>query len=609
MKRTMSNESCLPYYTARSYYSMSAFKTSMGDLQRQLYKRGEYDIFKYAPMFESNFIQINKKGEVIDVHNRVRMVTVGIVCTSPILPLPDVMVLARPTKLCEEHVIQGWFAKGRGRRPVKTLELTRLLPLKFVKISIHDREKQQLRLKLATGRTFYLQLCPSSDTREDLFCYWEKLVYLLRPPVESYCSTPTLLTGDTAPEDNKSLVAAELHRERDQSETGLHKPCDVSAATSSAYAGGEGIQRASHRTASAASLSRSTPGTAEGAAARTAGGIAVAGTATGPRTDVAIAGAATSPATGAVSIAATKSAGPGQVTAALAGAAIKNPGENESSKSMAGAANISSDGISLALVGAASTSSAGTSTSMAGTTSLSQDSSLSAAFAGSMTTSKCAAERTEGPAMGPLISTLQSEGYMSERDGSQKVSPPSAEAWNDKKERREKKDRHPSRKSSHHRKASESHRRTAGDKNQKPSSRRSVSGHKNMRDDKKEKGHSNVRGKRHSSSRKSSTHSSTKKESRTTHELGKNRSASSTGALRKKASKISSFLRSLRATPGSKARVTSHDREVDIVAKVVEKQNIEAKVEKAQGGQELEMISGTVTSETTETIIFETKSI
>ncbi|KAL4684307.1 hypothetical protein H8959_022001 [Pygathrix nigripes] len=590
MKRTVSNESCLPYYTARSYYSMSAFKTSMGDLQRQLYKRGEYDIFKYAPMFESNFIQINKKGEVIDVHNRVRMVTVGIVCTSPILPLPDVMVLARPTKVCEEHVGQGWFAKGRGRRPVKNLELTRLLPLKFVKISIHDREKQQLRLKLATGRTFYLQLCPSSDTREDLFCYWEKLVYLLRPPVESYCSTPTLLTGDTALEDNKSLVAAELHREGDQSETGLHKTCDVSAATSSAYAGGEGIQCASHRTASAASLSRGTPGTAEGAAARTAGGIAVAGTATGPRTDVAIAGAATSPATGAMSIAATKSAGPGQVTTALAGAAIKNPGENESSKSVAGAANISSDGISLALVGAASTSSAGTSTSMAGTARSLPRQQL-----------ECGVCRQ--------YDDPQSEGYMSERDGSQKVSPPSAEAWNEKKERREKKDRHPSRKSSHHRKASESHRRTAGDKNQKLSSRRSVSGHKNMRDDKKEKGPSNVRGKRHGSSRKSSTHSSTKKESRTTHELGKNRSASSTGALRKKASKISSFLRRLRATPGSKARVTSHDREVDIVAKMVEKQNIEAKVEKAQGGQELEMISGTVTSETTETIIFETKSI
>nr|XP_002744139.2 Golgi-associated RAB2 interactor protein 3 [Callithrix jacchus] len=588
----MSNESCLPYYTAHSYRSMSVFRTSMGDLQRQLHKREEYDIFKYAPMFESDFIQISKKGEVIDVHNRVRMVTVGIVCTSPILPLPDVMLLARPAKVYEEHATQDWFAKGRRRRPPKTLELTRLIPLKFVKISIHNHEKQQLRLKLATGRTFYLQLCPSSDTREDLFCYWEKLIYLLRPPVDSYSSTPTLLTGDTAPEDNKNLLAAELHRKGDQSETGLHKSCDVSAVTSSAYAGGEGIQHASHGMA------------AEGAAARTAGGMA--GT-TGPRAGVAIAGTAMSPATGAVSIAASKPAGPGQVTTALAGAAIKNPGENESSKSMAGAANISSDSMNLALVGVASTSLAGTSsTTMAGAAHLSQDSSLSMAFAGSMTTGKCVAERTQGPALGPLVSTLQSEGYMSERNGSQKLSQPSAEAWNEKKERRKKKDKRPSRKSSHHRKAGESHRRTAGDETQKTSSHRSISGHKNTRDDKKEQGRSKVRGKGRGSSRKSSSHSSTKKESRTTHKLGKNRSASSTGALSKKPSKIMSFLRSLRATAGSKTRVTSHDREVDIVAKMAEKQNIEAKVEKAQ---ELEVISGTVTSKMMEMTIFETKSI
>lgn len=209
MKRTMSSECLLPYYTAHSYRSMGVFNTSMGELQRQLYKGGEFDIFKYAPMFESDFIQISKKGDVIDVHNRVQMVTVGIASTSPILPLPDVMLLARPTKVCEEHARHARPTKGRGRKPVKTLELTRLLPLKFVKISIHDHEKQQLRLKLATGRTFYLQLCPSSDAREDLFCYWEKLVYLLRPPTESFSSTPSLQPRDTlAIEDDKRLVVS-----------------------------------------------------------------------------------------------------------------------------------------------------------------------------------------------------------------------------------------------------------------------------------------------------------------------------------------------------------------------------------------------------------------
>ena len=83
----MSRESLLPYHTAQSGAGAGLFNTTMGKLQRQLHK-GEYDIFKYAPIFESDFIQITKRGEVIDVHNRVRMVTVGIASTSPLLPSP-----------------------------------------------------------------------------------------------------------------------------------------------------------------------------------------------------------------------------------------------------------------------------------------------------------------------------------------------------------------------------------------------------------------------------------------------------------------------------------------------------------------------------------------
>lgn len=39
---------------------------------------------------------------------------------------------------------------GRGHRPTKILELTRQLPLKFIKMAVHSQEKQQPRLKLAT---------------------------------------------------------------------------------------------------------------------------------------------------------------------------------------------------------------------------------------------------------------------------------------------------------------------------------------------------------------------------------------------------------------------------------------------------------------------------
>ncbi|TEA30321.1 hypothetical protein DBR06_SOUSAS15610022, partial [Sousa chinensis] len=39
-----------------------------GELQRQLDKEGDY-------VFESNFIQISKRQDLIDVHNHVQMVT------------------------------------------------------------------------------------------------------------------------------------------------------------------------------------------------------------------------------------------------------------------------------------------------------------------------------------------------------------------------------------------------------------------------------------------------------------------------------------------------------------------------------------------------------
>nr|XP_004657361.2 protein FAM71B [Jaculus jaculus] len=578
---TASSECLLPYYTAHSYRSVGVFNTSMGNLQRQLYKGGEYEIFKYAPMFESDFIQISKKGEVIDVHNRVRMVTVCIASTSPILPLPDVMLLARPAKVCEPLAPRGRRVKARVRKPAKTLELTRLFPLKFVKISIHDREKQQLRLKLATGRTFYLQLCPSSDEREDLFCYWEKLVYLLRPPVDSGGSSPMLQSGSTAtPQDKKSPVVSEVLGEGD---SGCELFPGVSAATSSAYAGGEGT-RGSFPAAAAAH----TPG------AGTAGGVVMTEATAGSAKGVSVLGSGTSPDLGAVCMATTTSPGPGQLSTALAGTATKDPGGSGPSKALAAAANLSTEGLNVLLAGAASTSSVGTSTGEG--TSICPDNSLSVVFAGTLTTKRSGAEKAEGLAVAPLVSTLQSEGYMCERDGSQKVPKSSSEARKERRER-DKKDRKAGRKSSRHKRTSDRHRSSGKDKTRKSSSHRSASGHGKKRATKKGKRHSNVKGRRHRSSHKS--------ESRKAHKPRKSRSTPSPGAVSKKPSRISSFLRSFLVRPASKTRVASHDQEVGVVAEKVEKHSIERTEEK---GQDLEFC-GTITSETMETIVFETKSI
>ncbi|XP_042332834.1 protein FAM71B-like [Sceloporus undulatus] len=167
----------------RKTHGKGYFTRKMGPLQRQL-RLGEYGLFKSSPMFESDFVQISKQGGPIEIHNQEQIVTVGITSTSPVLLIPNVLLLARRVLPPEDQKVTN---RSRSYPPVR-YELTRLFPLRFVKITIHNAERQQLRFKLANGRTFYLQLCPDSDRREDLFDAWVRIVQLLRPPSESSLS-------------------------------------------------------------------------------------------------------------------------------------------------------------------------------------------------------------------------------------------------------------------------------------------------------------------------------------------------------------------------------------------------------------------------------------
>ncbi|XP_077923825.1 Golgi-associated RAB2 interactor protein 6-like isoform X4 [Halichoerus grypus] len=236
-----------PDDSAQSCRILPMFCSSVGKLQ-QLLGKGEYLLLKDVPVFESDFIQINRRGEVIDVHNAVQMVTVGVAYTSRHLTMPDAMLLAQPAVSCAVRARNDQDAQRKDLRSTERLELTRLLPLKFVKLSIYNHEKKQFHLKLATGRSFYLQLCLPSDVRQDLFACWEDLVYLLRPPVEAYSGTQAQPAGDMVSipgleaEDRKSPAAMELHGEGDQDQVNIRSlfmVADVSGATSLAYTGVE----------------------------------------------------------------------------------------------------------------------------------------------------------------------------------------------------------------------------------------------------------------------------------------------------------------------------------------------------------------------------------
>ncbi|XP_051004336.1 Golgi-associated RAB2 interactor protein 4 [Acomys russatus] len=577
-------ESLLPYYTAQSGSGVGMFNTAMGKLQRQLYK-GEYDIFKYAPIFESDFIQITKRGEVIDVHNRVRMVTVGIACTSPILPLPDVMLLARPAPGCEDFPGHGQTTKGKNRKAVKSLELTRLLPLKFVRISVHNHEKQQLRLKFATGRSCYLQLCPPLEGKEDLFAYWEKLIYLLRPPVDSNSSTYAIPAEDTVcmpllDEEDKTIPTVtdpQGKGDPDQvSVRSLPMAADVSGVSSAAFAGGEGTRHDSYKFTDVPAIS--TPKTKSKDFAKESATEATA---------AAMGGLA-----GALSLAAARPVGSGEIHAALAGGAAMGARGSKSHLAIASAGKLSPKSMKAALAGATSKSLEHIPSS---STSLSLKESMTMAIA--RITGKPVEETASDPAATALALTLPSKNCAIREIGQQKASEASTEAQKERKERRDRraKDRAGNR-SSHRHRTGEGRRKTSGDKAVRKSASRRSAGN-----DKKEKG--TARGSRHRRSHKGVGHIPITKETRSFHKPGRTLSATSSASTSKRLGRISVFLRNIRANLAAKGLVPQRGQEVDIVAKTLEATNVEAIME-TESGQALD-ITGSMTSEVMETVTFE----
>ncbi|XP_036768280.2 Golgi-associated RAB2 interactor protein 4-like [Manis pentadactyla] len=223
----------------------------MGQLQRQLCQ-GEFDMFKSVLMFESDFVQISRRGMLCNVHGCAQIMTVGIANTNPFDPIPNIMLVAQLVGDCEKHVGCDQGTEGEGDKAPKTMELTRLLPLKLVKISIHNHEKQQLRVKLITGRSFYLQLWAPPDKQEELFGYWEELIYLLRPPVEAYSSTHAVPAGDLFMSvfeemERRSPEAVYFQLREGQGEVSTGSILEATAAPSAASAGGKRAQQDFHK--------------------------------------------------------------------------------------------------------------------------------------------------------------------------------------------------------------------------------------------------------------------------------------------------------------------------------------------------------------------------
>ncbi|XP_068953343.1 Golgi-associated RAB2 interactor protein 5B [Petaurus breviceps papuanus] len=142
----------------------------LGHLQRTMMEGNYLPLGPLLPMFESDFLQVTNRGEAIFLHNKENPVTMGVASSIPGLLLPDLILLARPV----------------GNKRQKELELTRLLPTHLARLFVHNVASWRLKLRLASGCSFYLQL--DADQREGclLFNRWRYLVYLLQGPVPAW---------------------------------------------------------------------------------------------------------------------------------------------------------------------------------------------------------------------------------------------------------------------------------------------------------------------------------------------------------------------------------------------------------------------------------------
>ncbi|MBZ3890188.1 Protein FAM71D [Sciurus carolinensis] len=173
---------------------------SSGDLQTML-DGGEYAPFVSPPMLESNFIQVNRRGESIYLHNRANWVTVGICSSSSTQETPNVMLLAHLTPAAKKHS-EPLFKSLLTSPSTGKLVLTRFLPLQFVTLSVHDAKNMRLKLKLVSGRAYYLQLCAPAYKQEALFSQWVDLISLLnrekiKVPKASEVSSFSEITNST----------------------------------------------------------------------------------------------------------------------------------------------------------------------------------------------------------------------------------------------------------------------------------------------------------------------------------------------------------------------------------------------------------------------------
>ncbi|KAB1274231.1 Protein FAM71E2 [Camelus dromedarius] len=143
---------------------------TLGELQKTLQK-GEYLPLRPLPMFES-------------------------------LVLPDILLMAQPPE----------------GRECSNLVLTRMIPLDLVHLYVHDLTAWRLKLRLVTGRYYYLELDAPDNEVGFLFDRWIRLINLLQQPATSWAPrtlhVPPMDLANMAPPASTWRLQKQSHHRR-----------------------------------------------------------------------------------------------------------------------------------------------------------------------------------------------------------------------------------------------------------------------------------------------------------------------------------------------------------------------------------------------------------
>ncbi|KAL4831520.1 hypothetical protein H8958_012731 [Nasalis larvatus] len=145
-----------------------------GELQKTLQK-GEYLPLRPLPMFESNFVQVTHQGGPVFVNHRTNRLAMGVAASLPGLVLPDILLIGQPA---EDRDCSG-------------LVLTRMIPLDLVHLCVHDLSAWRLKLRLVSGRQYYLALDAPDNEAGFLFHCWIRLINLLQEPPPTWAPRTT----------------------------------------------------------------------------------------------------------------------------------------------------------------------------------------------------------------------------------------------------------------------------------------------------------------------------------------------------------------------------------------------------------------------------------